>query len=66
LGIGTPFDEHFMVMMSELIFEKDKPILSGFNRIVNSFKADGLMHLQRNEAAISIIADYIYKALLDD
>ncbi len=53
-------------MMSELLFEKEKPILSGFNRIVNSFKADGLMHLQRNEAAISIIAEYIYKALLDD
>jgi hypothetical protein len=24
------------------------------------------MHLQRNEATISIIAEYIYKALLDD
>lgn len=66
LGVGTPFDEHFMVMMSELIFEREKPILSGFGRIVNAFRADGLMHLQRNEAAISIIAEYVYKALLDD
>lgn len=63
---GTPFDEDFMMMMSELIFEKEKPILSGFNRIVNSFKADGLKPLQQHEAAISITAEYIYKALLDD
>ena len=28
LGLGTPFDENFMVMMSELIFEKEKPITS--------------------------------------
>ncbi len=65
-SFGTPFDESYMVMMSELIFEKDKPILSGFNRIVNSFRADGLMPLQRHEAAISITAEYIYRALLDD
>lgn len=35
-------------MMSELIFEKDKPIFSGFTRIVSSFKAEGLMQLQKN------------------
>lgn len=55
-----------MVMMSELIFEKEKPILSGFSRVVNSFKAEGLMQLQRNEAAIAIMTEYIFKALLDD
>ena len=63
---STAFDEDFMVMMSELLFEKEKPILSGFSRIVSSFKADRLMLLQRHEAAISIMAEYIYKALLDD
>ena len=55
-----------MVMMSELLFDKEKPILSGFSRIVSSFKADRLILLQRHEAAISIMAEYIYKALLDD
>lgn len=48
LGIGSPFDERFMLMMSELLFEKEKPILGGFTRIVNAFRAEGLMHLQRN------------------
>ncbi len=43
-------------MLSELIFEKEKPILNSFSRIVSSFKADGLMLLQRHEAAISIMA----------
>jgi hypothetical protein len=66
LGIGSPFDERFMLMMSELLFEKERPILGGFTRIVNAFKAEGLMQLQRKEAAISIIAEYIYKALLED
>lgn len=39
LGIGSPFDERFMLMMSELLFEKERPILGGFTRIVNAFKA---------------------------
>lgn len=52
--------------MSELLFDKEKPILSGFSKIVSSFKADRLILLQRHEAAISIMAEYIYKALLDD
>ena len=40
--------------------------MNAFNRIVCSFKADGLMLLQRHEAAISMMAEYIYKAVLDD
>lgn len=44
----TPFNESFMTMMSALIFDKEKSIMSGFNRIVDSFKVDGLMQLKKH------------------
>jgi hypothetical protein len=54
------FDEEFILFMSELILSSSVTTI-GLNRIVETLKS---LNLRRNEAAVIMLQDYLYKVLL--
>ena len=52
--------------MSQLLKLNDGTIAIGFNNFIDALKIDSLLMLKKQEAAIGIICEYVYKIFLED
>ena len=62
----SPFDEEFITSISCLLSLNDGSISLGLNNLIDALKIDHLLTLKKQEAAISMICEYIYKIFLED